>query len=160
MDEIASIRPVTPASEPPTTSNVRLTTRDGRTFSFPSEKVQFVRYPDQIWSGTMYTLPLGAWHWTRLDAIKVSNGASTVDVSLDHVQRLALSGSYPSWTIEIEAKSGETLRGTVVPGEVAAQSPGVSSWLPAREGFWFAWDLGHAFLFAPASTISIIEIRP
>jgi len=159
MDEIASVRPIPSGDQPRETFNVRLITRDGNTYTFPAEKVQFVRYPDRIWDGTAYELSLGAWYWRRFDAIKVRSGSSRIDVDLARVQRLTLSGDYPAWDIEVQSsEGGEILRGQVVTAQVALESPGIASWNSGREGFWFAWQSEHAFLFVPAGNVAAIEI--
>ena len=160
MDEITAVRPVPSDDTPRETFNVRLTTRDGNTYQFPTEKLQFVRYPGKIWNGTWYTLPLGAWYWSRFDSMEVRTDTSTIDVDFARIQHLALSGDYPEWDIELQSSGrGQVLRGQVVAGEVTAQGPGIASWDSTREGFWFAWQSEHAFLFVPAGNVAVIEIE-
>src|SRR5690606_27254629 len=155
MDTISSVRPISAGQDPPETSNVRLTTRDGNTYSFPTERIQFVRYPGSLWDGTVYTLPLGPSFWHRFDHLQVDTAATIVEVDFARLRRLTLSGEYPAWTVELEsARSGEILSGQVVPGAVADRGPGIASWDPEREGFWFAWQSDHAFLFVPTANVA------
>jgi hypothetical protein len=157
--EVKSIQPIRMAASRGNGLSVSVVLRDGKKEKILCSRIQFVRYPDRIWSGTMYNPDLGAWFWRQYDSITVKSGDSTTDVQLSRVKKFKFSGSYPSWDVELEgAKTGAVLRGQMTPAEVAAQSPGVSSWDKEKEGFWFWSPGGQAFLFVPISRIVEINV--
>ncbi|HUV35713.1 MAG TPA: hypothetical protein VMX58_02110 [Patescibacteria group bacterium] len=159
--EVESIRPIRNVASGAHEFSVTVVLRAGGEHVLSCEKIQFVRYPDRIWSGTMYNQDLGAWFWRQYDAITVGSESSTTDVQLSRVKQLKISGTYPSWNVEVVgSKTGAVMKGHIMPAEVAAQSPGVSSWDGDNEGFWFWSSEGRAFLFIPIATIAEINVSP
>lgn len=157
--EVKSIQPIRTGTSSGNDLSVSVALRDGEKQELLCARIQFVRYPDRIWIGTMYDPSLGAWFWRQYDSITVKSGDSTTDVQLSRVKKLKFSGSYPSWDVEVEGtKTGVVLKGQMTPAEVAAQSPGVSSWDKEEEGFWFWSPGGRAYLFIPIARIGEINV--
>jgi hypothetical protein len=159
LNEIVSTEPVDTKTVPAEYLSIAVTLRTGAVYRFPCTRVQFVRYPDRIWNGTMYNPDLGAWYWRQMDSLAVGNEDGVTNVQLDRVKHLSVSGHYPRWDVEVEGnKGGPILKGQIVPEPVAAQSPGVSTWNEDREGFWFWSPGGRAFLFVPINKISELAV--
>ena len=162
--DIRAIQAVRPQTADKPRRRVSMTLRNGDKHELMCATVEFVRYPDRLYSGTRYNQELGAWFWRRSDKIAVRTAESTIDVELGKVRVLKLSGDYPSWDVELtSAKSGTVLTGKIVAGEVADQKKnwgGVASWDKAREGFWFASPGSRSFLFVPAAAVAEIDMTP
>lgn len=161
---LSDIRDVEPLHRPKKTRErrVSITYKDGKRQAFDCSDVEFVRYPDKIYDGTTYRAVLGAWYWYRSNSIDVKTEDSTVNVWLEQVNDVRLSGKYPSWNISVTAsRSGARLAGTVVPGPVGSPTQtGIASWDKSREGFWFDAPGEESFLFVPAASISEVRLGP
>jgi|GEM_PF-4263060 len=158
---IASLEPAGSAVAPAGARSVTATFRDGTQMTLPCSKVEFVRYPDEIFNGTYYNGELGAWFWRRYDKITVVTPEGTTDVELERVKGLGISGSSPTWDVELEGtKSGARLSGRLKPEEAALQSPGVASWNTDKDGFWLSQPGRDEFLFLRIKEISALDLRP
>jgi hypothetical protein len=161
FNSIAVLEPINPPATNAGTKSVAVTFRDGTKMIIACSNMEFVRYPDRIYNGTYYNVELGAWFWRRYDKITVVTPDATTDVEFDRIKMLSISGSSPTWGVELEgAKSGARLKGNLKPEEAAKQSPGVASWNTEKDGFWFSHPRKAEFLFLRIKDVAELDIRP
>lgn len=126
---------------------------------FEASEIRFARYPKYGWSG-YYSVSAYPFQWHRESSLLFKRGddGSRVDVDFDRLSRIELTGAYTAGRkASITNTGGSTLTGEIYPGDVA-ESHGVSTWEPAKEGL--ACKIGpDVYVFVRFKDVSGVEIE-